>query len=64
LSSEYTQNVTYSLLLDFSPGSATVTAFGDTLTLSGDATPLTVMSVEVRIDQQDAYFDNVVFHQG
>lgn len=57
--SEYTQDVNYHLKLSFSPESLQIEAFGDSLTLTADSTGLTVGELRVKINQQDAYIDNI-----
>jgi hypothetical protein len=59
--SEYSQNNNYHIVIDFSPGRTTVSAFGETLTLSTDSNPIVVNSFEIELEQQDAYFDNFVY---
>ncbi len=60
-SSEYTQGINYTITVTFSPASTTVEAFGDTLIMDNDATPITVNSFFVDTLQQDAFYDNIVY---
>ncbi len=61
-SSEYTQGINYTITVTFSPASTTVEAFGDTLIMDNDATPITVNSFFVDTLQQDAFYDNIVYN--
>ncbi len=61
--SGYVQGVSTTLGLAFSPGTAQVEAFGQTLVLGSTAVPISVSSFEVQLAQQDAYFDNLL-HAG
>jgi len=58
---EYAQGNDYTITVRFSPGQTSVEAFGETVVLSGDSTALLIDSFEVRLHQQDAYLDNIVF---
>lgn len=43
-SAEYTQGINYTITVTFSPSSTTVEAFGQTLTMDSDSTPINVSS--------------------
>jgi len=58
---EYTQNSNYTITVTFSPSSMTVEAYGESVTLNGNTSAVTVNSFSVELTQQDAYFDNVVY---
>ena len=58
---EYIQGTDYTISISFSPGSTTVQAFGETLTINSDNTDITVGSFSVRTLQQDAFYDNIVY---
>jgi lysophospholipase L1-like esterase len=60
-SSEYSQGSSYGITILFSPAATTVEAFGQVLVMDTDSAALTVSSFEVRLHQQDAYFDNIIF---
>ncbi|MEJ5364726.1 MAG: GDSL-type esterase/lipase family protein [Desulfosoma sp.] len=59
--SQFTQNTLYPIAIQFSPAAATVEAFGQTLQVNGDTTPIVVQSFEIELKQQDAYFDNILY---
>jgi hypothetical protein len=58
----YSQNTTYTIKVTFSPTSAKLTAFGSTITINTDSTPILVSSFEIETKQQDAYYDNILFY--
>ncbi|MBL0715324.1 MAG: hypothetical protein JJV98_16665 [Desulfosarcina sp.] len=60
-SSEFSQGVDYTITIRFSPTATTVEAFGQVLVMNTDTTAVTVSSFEILLDQQDAYFDNMLF---
>ena len=60
--SEYTQNNTYTVLINFSPASTQVDAFGEVLNISGDSNAIAISSFDVEIGQQHAYFDNIYYN--
>ncbi len=58
--SEYVQNTSYRLVIDFSPAASAVAAFGQAFGIDGESTAIGVKSFEIELRQQDAYFDNIV----
>ncbi len=58
---EYTQNTDYTITISFSPNLTTVNAFGDELTLSTDSNTVLVNSFEIETNQQDSYYDNILY---
>ena len=60
LQSEYTQNNEYGVAIDFTPTQVTVTAYGETVTLT-PASSLLVQGFEIELEQQDAYVDNIAY---
>ena len=62
LATGYKQKVNYHIAITFSPTTASVDAFGQTLTLSGsDTTAINVLGLEIELSQQDAYIDNIAY---
>ncbi len=59
--SEYTQGVSYTITVIFSPSIMTVEAFGQTLTMNNNTVPITVSKFSVNTVQQDAFYDNIVY---
>ncbi len=59
--SEYSQNINYSITVNFSPGQTTANAFGEVITINNDSSSIMVNSFEVTSSQQDAYFDNISY---
>ncbi|HHD80516.1 MAG TPA: hypothetical protein ENK99_02765, partial [Campylobacterales bacterium] len=57
--SEYTQNTQYTLSIDFSPSSTTINAFGQTITINTNISPITVNAFLIETTQQDAFYDNI-----
>jgi hypothetical protein len=57
----YVQNAAYHVLFDFAPDLAELTAFGQSLAIAGDSTPLTIRSLEIETYQQNVYLDNVSY---
>ncbi len=57
--SEYIQGTKYSIVVNFSPTTMTVRAFGDQVTLSGNGSAINVSAFEITTSQQDAYYDNI-----
>lgn len=55
----YAQGGTYPIKITFSPSLTTVLAFGETISLSSNATSIPVSKFDVHIGQQDAYVDNI-----
>ena len=58
---EYSQNNSYGITVNFSPGQTTVNAFGEVITINTYSSSIMVNSFEVEGKQQDAYFDNISF---
>jgi lysophospholipase L1-like esterase len=58
---EYTQGITYTITITFSPSVTIVEAFGQTLTMNSDSTAITVSSFAIETLQQDAFYDNIVY---
>ena len=56
---EYVQNHNYHLLIDFSPKSTKVLAFGQFYTLAANSANIAVRSVEIEFAGQDGYIDNI-----
>ena len=50
----------YWVKISFSPGDTTVTAFGQTVSLTGDDTSVPVTKFWITTVEQDAYYDNIV----
>lgn len=59
---EYHQNPEYVLRLAFSRNEFKVNAFGETLTLRREKTPVMVKHFEIELVQQDGFFDDIIFH--
>ena len=57
----YAQNTPYHITINFSPNQTTVTAFGNVLTMNTNHSSIMVSSFEIEVEQQDAYFDNIVY---
>jgi lysophospholipase L1-like esterase len=57
----YVQNTPYHVSFDFSPGATDVRAYGQSLAIGGNATPLTIRSIEIETYQQTAYVDNIAY---
>jgi hypothetical protein len=55
----YTQGNSYNIKITFSPSLVTVVAFGETKTLSANATGISVNKFQVETRQQAAYYDNI-----
>lgn len=60
----YSQNTSYQLDMTYSPDSFQADAFGDLITLTGDATDIVVEEIRIKLTQQDAYVDNISFTDG
>jgi len=58
---EYRQNQEYPLTLDFSAGEFRAEAFGETVLIQKDQTPLQIHRFEVELVQQDAFFGEILF---
>ena len=58
-SNEYAQGTNYRFTIQFSPQVTTVEAFGEVIVLEGDPSVIPVSLLEVVVQQQDAYFDNI-----
>lgn len=56
---EYSQNVNYHILVNFSPGYTKIVAFGDVFTFETDNSSIVVNNFEIELIDQDAYFDNI-----
>jgi len=59
--SEYSQNINYSIIVSFTPFATTVQAFGESLTMNSDTTAVAVSSFSVWSAQQDSFYDNIVY---
>ncbi len=57
----FVQNTNYTITIDFSPNLTTVNAFGNELTLNTDTTSILINNFEVETNQQDAYYDNILY---
>jgi hypothetical protein len=57
----YSQNQNYRVTLSFTSSILSANAFGQSLTVSGDTTPIQVGSFELELYQQDAYIDNIAY---
>ena len=57
----YAQNRDYAIKIEFSAASTIVSAFGQTLIISNDNSPVTVRSFAIKTSQQNAYFDNIEY---
>ena len=57
----YEQNKNYTIRIEFSAASTTIDAFGETLIISNDNTPITVRSFSIETKQQNAYYDNIEY---
>ncbi len=57
----YSQGVNYQIRFNFSPDETIIEAFGETLILDSDPSSILVESFNIRIAQQDAFFDNILF---
>ncbi len=62
--SNFSQDLNYTITVDFSPTETTVNAFGDILVLSADSTIINVTSFAMQSNQQDSFFDNILFTTG
>ena len=58
---QYTQGRDYTISIDFTPSSTVVNAFGQTLIISNDNTPITVNSFSMRTKDQDAAYDDIEY---
>ncbi len=58
----YSQGNNYTVSVTFSPGSTTVNAFGQTRTINTDDTSIDVSSFTLRVENQDANFDNISYN--
>ena len=57
----FVQNTNYSITINFSPTLTTVNAFGNVLTLNTYTTSILINNFEIETNQQDAYYDNILF---
>ncbi|HID97228.1 MAG TPA: SGNH/GDSL hydrolase family protein, partial [Thermodesulfobacteriaceae bacterium] len=60
-SEEYGQNNSYHIDIYFTPTTTMIKAFGDTIILEADDSPINVTEFEIETRQQDAYYDNIEF---
>ncbi len=60
--SQYIQNKAYHVSVTFSPGQFTVNTFGTAQSLNVNSSPIQVVSFEIQLSQQDAYFDNINYY--
>jgi len=62
IATPYTQNpgTPYNIIINYSPATLQVIAFGETINLTADNSPITVSSFEIENGQQDAYYDNIL----
>ncbi len=49
----------YHVTITFTPTTTTVEAFGETIVLNTETTPINVSKFEIQLNQQDAYIDNI-----
>lgn len=61
LGNEYSNGINYQININFTPESTTVSAFGNSITLSSDSSVLDISSFTFNISQQTAYFDNIIY---
>ena len=59
----YVQNAAYHVALDFAPGLTELRAFGQTLVLNQNATPLTIQSIEIETYQQTMWVDDIAYEE-
>ncbi len=58
---EFSQNSNYAVVINFSSDQTTVEAFGESIFISTDNNPIMVNRFEVELEQQDAFFDNIIY---
>jgi hypothetical protein len=58
---QYSQNNTYPVEVNFSPGQLTVTAFGVVQNLASNSSAIQVAGFEIQLGQQDGYLDNIYY---
>lgn len=49
----------YHVTITFTPATTTVQAFGETIVLNANSTPIAVSMFEIQTNQQDSYIDNI-----
>ncbi len=58
---QYVQNSDYKIKVSYSPASTKVEAFGETLVMSSDHSPIEVSSFTVRTKAQKTCYDNIIY---
>ncbi len=58
----YSQGRNYTISVTFSPGSTTVKAFGQTLTIQTNKSSINVSSFTIKVQNQNANFDNISYN--
>ena len=60
-SQKYAQGKDYTIRVEFTPSSTVVRAFGQTLTINSDNSPITVRSFTLKTKKQNACYDNIEY---
>ncbi len=59
--SEYSQNQSYNIVINFSPDQTIVEAFGERIVMNANKSPISISSFEITTEQQDANYDNMSY---
>jgi lysophospholipase L1-like esterase len=63
LQNEYSQDISYHILINFSPAYTKIIAFGEVFTFQTDINAISVNRFEIELIDQDGYFDNIRYDE-
>ena len=61
LQSEYTQDIAYDIIMNVSSNQTIIDAFGEMFVLNANKNNIVASKLEIELEQQDAYLDNIIF---
>ncbi len=64
LAQGYSQNIPYTVTINFSPAATSVEALSQALVIDNHAGSILVKSFSIELQQQDAYLDNIIYNDG